>query len=444
MKFNGLTNKGREYLAKVQANQSAITFKKIVIGDGRLDEHDNPAELTRLINKKAEKGIISKEQNADIVTLLTYVDNVSLSQGYYPREIGVYIDDGGEEKLYYYMNDGDETSWIPPESYGPFKIELKLNIIASNAESIIVNNPAKSMYVTKEYVDKELAKKENTIEKRTGFNLDKTDDYTENNSNKLMSAAGVKGLYDWVRNKFGSLTLNWTNITGKPNLTSTEDLDRLLSHKEDTFVKNTGFNKNFGTTSGTVMEGDKYEVIKSIPGTTSNIKFIQDSVVKNKGDFCIDKHTGRICKCIQQTSTTTNDSNYFQDVTLDKLSDRLDNLEEISLEFSSGTVTENELVEAINTAFTKSKKVIVYFLNNNRERILSLDISKFKARKGSQLQFVLWQVVTLEFTNVEYNSDDSNTIRLDPRFGHNVIFKNSWVNQATWNFISGVGYRVLN
>ena len=124
--------------------------------------------------------------------------------------------------------------------------------------------------------------------------------------------------------------------------------------------------------------------------------------------------------------------------------DYLDNLEEISLEFSSGTVTENELVEAINTAFTKSKKVIVYFLNNNRERILSLDISKFKARKGSQLQFVLWQVVTLEFTNVEYNSDDSNTIRLDPRCGHNVIFKNSWVNQATWNFISGVGYRVLN
>ena len=124
--------------------------------------------------------------------------------------------------------------------------------------------------------------------------------------------------------------------------------------------------------------------------------------------------------------------------------DYLDNLEEISLEFSSGTVTENELVEAINTAFTKSKKVIVYFFNNNRERILSLDISKFKARKGSQLQFVLWQVVTLEFTNVEYNSDDSNTIRLDPRSGHNVIFKNSWVNQATWNFISGVGYRVLN
>lgn len=105
-----------------------------------------------------------------------------------------------------------------------------------------------------------------------------------------------------------------------------DDLKREIDGKEPAFSKNTGFNKNFGTTSGTVMEGDKYEVIKSIPGTTTNIKFIQDSVVKNKGDFCIDKHTGRICKCIQQTSTTTNDSNYFQDVTLDKLSDRLDNL----------------------------------------------------------------------------------------------------------------------
>ena len=213
MKFNGLTNKGREYLAKVQANQSAITFKKIVIGDGRLDEHDNPAELTRLINKKAEKGIISKEQNADIVTLLTYVDNVSLSQGYYPREIGIYIDDGGEEKLYYYMNDGDETSWIPPESYGPFKIELKLNIIASNADSIVVNNPAKSMYVTKEYVDTELAEKENAFEKNSGFNKEKTSEYKKGkDAEKLFTQEGANSLYKEVETK---VSKTGDRMTGK-------------------------------------------------------------------------------------------------------------------------------------------------------------------------------------------------------------------------------------
>lgn len=165
-----------------------------------------------------------------------------------------------------------------------------------------------------------------------------------------------------------------------------------------------------------------------------------------KGNIYYHKGTNRYYICVDNYngSSLTNPNSKFEELSVYTNRQRLDNLEEISLEFSSGTVTENELVEAINIAFTKSKKVIVYFLNNNRERILSLDISKFKARKGSQLQFVLWQVVTLEFTNVEYNSDDSNTIRLDPRYGHNVIFKNSWVNQATWNFISGVGYRVLN
>ncbi len=164
-----------------------------------------------------------------------------------------------------------------------------------------------------------------------------------------------------------------------------------------------------------------------------------------KGNIYYHKPTNRYYICINNYSgsSLTNPNSNFEELSVYTNRQRLDNLEEISLEFSSGTVTENELVEAINTAFTKSKKVIVYFLNNNRERILSLDIRKFKARKGSQLQFVLWQAVTLEFTNVEYNSDDSNTIRLEPRFGHNVIFKNSYISATTWNFMSGIGYNVL-
>ena len=51
------------------------------------------------------------------------------------------------------MNDGDETSWIPPETDGPFKIELKLNLIASNAQSIIVEGSGKELYITKEFLE---------------------------------------------------------------------------------------------------------------------------------------------------------------------------------------------------------------------------------------------------------------------------------------------------
>ena len=153
MKFNGITKKGREYLAKIQAENKPVNFSKIKIGDGRLDDYDNPAELESLVNQKVEKGILSLKQESDTVILTTNIDNVSLNAGYYPREIGVFVSDNGQEIMYYYMNDGDETSWIPPETDGPFKIELKLNLIASNAKSITVPNSGKDLYITKEYLE---------------------------------------------------------------------------------------------------------------------------------------------------------------------------------------------------------------------------------------------------------------------------------------------------
>ena len=153
MKFNGITKKGREYLAKIQAENKPINFAKIKIGDGRLDNYDNPAELEHLINQKVEKGILTLNQEHDTVILTTNIDNVSLRTGYYPREIGVFVNDNGQEIMYYYMNDGDETSWIPPESDGPFKIELKLNLIASNAHSIIVEGVGKDLFITKEFLE---------------------------------------------------------------------------------------------------------------------------------------------------------------------------------------------------------------------------------------------------------------------------------------------------
>ena len=153
MKFNGITKKGREYLAKIQAENKPINFSKIKIGDGRLDNYDNPAELEHLINQKVEKGILTLNQEHDTVILTTNIDNVSLRTGYYPREIGVFVNDNGQEIMYYYMNDGDETSWIPPETDGPFKIELKLNLIASNAQSIIVQGSGKELCITKEFLE---------------------------------------------------------------------------------------------------------------------------------------------------------------------------------------------------------------------------------------------------------------------------------------------------
>ena len=153
MKFSGLTKKGKAYLAKCQAASTPIQFTKMKFGDGKLIDNENPADLTDIKNIKVEKSILSKELKGDAVVLTTIIDNVSLEQGYFPRETGIYVLDEGVEVLYFYMNDGDETSWIPPEADGPHRMEVKINLISSNTGSVVVHNDGKDLYITKEYLE---------------------------------------------------------------------------------------------------------------------------------------------------------------------------------------------------------------------------------------------------------------------------------------------------
>ena len=153
MKFSGLTKKGRAYLAKCQASSTPIQFTKMKFGDGKLIDNENPADLIDIKNIKIEKSILSKEQKGDAVVLTTVIDNVSLEEGYFPRETGIYVLDEGAEVLYFYMNDGDETSWIPPEADGPHRMEVKINLISSNTGSVVVHNDGKDLYITKEYLE---------------------------------------------------------------------------------------------------------------------------------------------------------------------------------------------------------------------------------------------------------------------------------------------------
>ena len=161
MKFSGLTKKGRLYLAKIQAAEEPIQFTKIKFGDGKLSEHENPADLVDIKNIKVEKSILNKEQKEDAVILTTIIDNVGLVEGYFPRETGIYVQDEDQEVLYFYMNDGDETSWLPPEVDGPHKMEMKINLISSNTCSVLVHNDGKDLYITKDYLESNYTQKGN-------------------------------------------------------------------------------------------------------------------------------------------------------------------------------------------------------------------------------------------------------------------------------------------
>ena len=161
MKFSGLTKKGRLYLAKIQAAEEPIQFTKIKFGDGKLSEHENPADLVDIKNIKVEKSILNKEQKEDAVILTNIIDNVGLVEGYFPRETGIYVQDEDQEVLYFYMNDGDETSWLPPEVDGPHKMEMKINLISSNTGSVLVHNDGKDLYITKDYLESNYTQKGN-------------------------------------------------------------------------------------------------------------------------------------------------------------------------------------------------------------------------------------------------------------------------------------------
>ena len=171
MKYNGLTSVGSIYQAKCTANNIPVKFVKVKVGNGLLEETENPLNFTDIKSLKKEVGISEITQVNEAVRLTVPLDNDGVTEGYYPREFGIYVEDDGVEVLYWYINDGQEASYLPPQSSAPVKIKNHFNIIATSLESLIVNWDGKEFWVDKEYLGKELAKKEDKIEiKESAFN----------------------------------------------------------------------------------------------------------------------------------------------------------------------------------------------------------------------------------------------------------------------------------
>ena len=59
--------------------------------------------------------------------------------------------------------------------------------------------------------------KEAVITKKSGFNLEKTDSFEEDDTNKLATAKALKSLHDEVDRKTGAIKLNWDSIKDKPS-----------------------------------------------------------------------------------------------------------------------------------------------------------------------------------------------------------------------------------
>ena len=162
--FNGLTNIGKEYIAKCLAENKPITFTKVKIGDGLLDLDENAELLTDVKSLKKEVEILDKTQEGELTTLTILLDNSDIEVGYYPREIGIYVTDEGVEKLYWYINDGLETQWLCAANKYPIKFKQIINLMTTNLESVIVNWSGKDLFVDREFVEEKIKEKVRTFE----------------------------------------------------------------------------------------------------------------------------------------------------------------------------------------------------------------------------------------------------------------------------------------
>ena len=81
--------------------------------------------------------------------------------------------------------------------------------------------------------------------------------------------AGAKALYEALMNTISNI--NWSGINGKPSWIGANAPTPVEIGAEPAFAKNTAFNKNFGSTAGTVMEGSDSRVANAIQESQRNV-----------------------------------------------------------------------------------------------------------------------------------------------------------------------------
>ena len=286
MAYNGLTNAGAAYLAARQANNLPVEFLKAKVGNGIIPSGTDPADLTDIISEKMEVEITDIQQAERTLKMTVQVSNESLTTGFYLTEIAIFVNDNGTPVLYWYI--GKDNGTPIHDSTKPMKYKNILNIEVSSTPVTTVNYTGKDLWIDEEKLNIELDKKEDLIDKKTGFNLDKTNSYELDDINQLVTA---KALYNFNQK---------TKTDYEPKIT----------------VKNTGFNLN-KTDSFNESDTNKLTSAKALSDAYSLILgnnfggYIQTAGLKQKGKIYISTTSNSLFICTADTSITYVDYNYF-------------------------------------------------------------------------------------------------------------------------------------
>ena len=153
MAFRGLTKKGADYLATRLANELAVEFLKVEIGDGAVVSGQNPKNQTSLISYKKDVRILKKEQENNGINLTIQITNDDITQGFYLKEIGIYVNDSSSNGcLYWYCNE-DNAQYIPAKTDSVIAFEIDIRMEVTNSDATIINWSGKNTWINKEYLE---------------------------------------------------------------------------------------------------------------------------------------------------------------------------------------------------------------------------------------------------------------------------------------------------
>ena len=153
MAFRGLTKKGADYLATRLANELAVEFLKVEIGDGAVVSGQNSKNQTSLISYKKDVRILKKEQENNAINLTIQITNDDITQGFYLKEIGIYVNDSTSNGcLYWYCNE-DNAQYIPAKTDSVIAFEIDIRMEVTNSDATIINWSGKNTWINKEYLE---------------------------------------------------------------------------------------------------------------------------------------------------------------------------------------------------------------------------------------------------------------------------------------------------
>lgn len=283
-----------------------------------------------LQGKQLELKYILPDKSYQVETISVTGENEVL----FPIHYSVFVN-GGWTTLKITIVEGANRITLDDIIIKTKKLEAEQEFQHKDVKAIVQTEITKISKKIKEF-EEETKTELNTLKSNLSQNLE-----TEKNSN-------IEALKEAYNNEIKKLDGDVKKVVTKYLKENTDTfngeiakLTDALNGKENFFEKNTAFNKNFGTTADTVLEGNKLDEInekfktvnneidakfRGVAGGKVNLNFIQDPGEKIEGEYYLDKTSRKLHRCIKRTSSTVNSNEYFEDVSINSIMNKFESL----------------------------------------------------------------------------------------------------------------------